>query len=42
MLRCRNTKGGIILKQRGLSCKKTELHVNMTSNTFQIKYENFD
>ena len=30
-----------IFKQKGISCKKTELHVNSTSNVFQRKYENF-
>ena len=33
---------GAIFKQKGPSCKKKELHVNSTSNTFHRKYENFD
>ena len=36
----RNKKAGIIFKQKGTSCKEKELHVNLTSNTFQRKYEN--
>ena len=31
-----------ICKQKGPGYKKKELHVNLTSNTFQRKYENFD
>ena len=38
----RNIRAGIIFKQKRSSCKKKELRVNLTSNTFQRKYENFD
>ena len=37
-----NLRAGTIFKQRGQSCKKKELHVTSTWNTYQKKYENFD
>ena len=33
---------GTIFKRKGPSCKKKELHVNLTSNTFHRKDKNFD
>ena len=38
----RSTKGGTIFTQRGLNCENMELHVNLASNTFQIKNESFN
>ena len=38
----RKIRARTISKQREPSCKKKELHVNSTSNTFQRKYQNFD
>ena len=37
-----NIRAGTILKQKGPSCKKKELQMNLNSNTFQRKYEHFD
>ena len=37
----RNIRTGTIFNQREPSCKKKELHVNSTLNTFQGKYVNF-
>ena len=37
----RKIRTGTIFNQREPSCKKKELHVNSTLNTFQGKYVNF-
>ena len=35
-------RAGTFSKQKGLSYKRKELRMNLTLNTFQRKYKNFD